>query len=377
MKRLISAMVIAACVIIPAGCDDDPEAAARKQAGSGDIVTIAGKAGNLDYKGDGGSALEATLGWVIDLSLDDSGNLYMADGAANVIRKIDKGYISTVAGKFRGFNQPYNDISPDGTSALDAILEGTFLVDVDASGNIYFSEMLRSILRVVSDGTVKTVAGNTATTEFESEGSPATETGMWGPQGLAVDRSTGAIYYSDTQNNAVRKIYNGTVTTVAGRGREEAGFTGDGGPAVEARLNFPKGITIDALGNLYISDAGNHVIRKVSNGIITTIAGTGVPGYSGDGGPATDAEFFGAQGIAVDKDGNVYFADVNKSVIRKITVSTGIISTVAGNGTAGFSGDNGPATEAQLYDPWDVAVDAEGNIYIADSGNAVIRMVRK
>lgn len=370
-------MVIAACVIIPAGCDDDPEAAARKQAVSGDIVTIAGKAGNLDYKGDGGSALEATLGWVIDLSLDDSGNLYMADGAANVIRKIDKGYISTVAGKFRGFNQPYNDISPDGTSALDAILAGTFLVDVDASGNIYFSEMLRSILRVVSDGTVKTVAGNTATTEFESEGSPATETGMWGPQGLAVDRSTGAIYYSDTQNNAVRKIYNGTVTTVAGRGREEAGFTGDGGPAVEARLNFPKGITIDALGNLYISDAGNHVIRKVSNGIITTIAGTGVPGYSGDGGPATDAEFFGAQGIAVDKDGNVYFADVNKSVIRKITVSTGIISTVAGNGTAGFSGDNGPATEAQLYDPWDVAVDAEGNIYIADSGNAVIRMVRK
>jgi hypothetical protein len=377
MNRL-NILVTIVCACVMTCCDDrDNNSSARKQGQSGDIITIAGKGGDFDFAGDGGSALQAKLGWVIDIAFDESGNLYMADGAANVIRKIENGKITTVAGKFRGFNQPPADVATEGTDALEASLHGTFLVDVGASGNIYFSETPYSLLREVSDGKLKTLAGNKATTEFAGDGELATVTGMWAPQGLAIDHVTGAIYYSDTQNNAVRKIVNGVVTTVAGLGRDEAGYSGDGGPSVEASLNYPKGIAVDADGNVYISDSGNNVIRKISNGIIITIAGTGQTGYSGDGGPATAAKFFGAQGVAVDHDGNVYFADVNNSVIRKITASTGIITTVAGNGTAGFSGDNGPATEAQLFDPWDVVIDVNGNIYIADSGNAVIRMVVK
>lgn len=377
MKNLMIIAATAVCANVLFSCDEEAtDSIAKTQAKSGDIITIAGKKGDFVFT-DGVKATDATLGWVIDIAIDESGAVYLADGACNIIRKIENGILTTVAGKFRGFNQPFTDLAPDGTNALHAILEGTFLVDVDASGKMYFSETPRSLLREVSDGTVKTIAGNATTTEFAGDGALATATGMWAPQGLAVHRATGATYYSDTQNNAVRKIVNGTVTTVAGLGRDEAGYSGDGGPAAEARLNYPKGIAIDRDGNLYISDAGNNVIRKVSDGVITTIAGTGQSGYSGDGGPATDAQFFGAHGIALDPEGNVYFADPVNSVIRKITTSTGIISTVAGTGVAGFSGDNGPATGAQLYGPWDVAVDAEGNIYIADSGNAVIRMVLK
>lgn len=346
---------------------------------SGDIITVAGIPLDADYSGDGGSPTSAKLSWVVGLSVDDAGDLYLADGAANVIRKISDGKISTVAGKFRGFNQPFVNPAPDGTNALDAVLDATFEVDVSNSGDIFFSETSRFILRQVykSNGQLYTISGKAGTTAYAGDGQLATDVGIYGPQGITVDDATGDIYYADTQNNAVRKISNGKVTTVAGLGPDQPGYAGDEGPAINAKLNTPKGLAIDAEGNLYISDAGNHVIRKVTHGIITTIAGSGKSGYSGDGGPATAATFFGAHGIAVDKEGNVYIADSNYSVIRKVDAFTGIISTIAGTGVAGYSGDNGSATSAQLSNPWAVATDDEGNVYIADSGNSVIRMVIK
>lgn len=378
MKRsgYLAALMTAAVSLQTCTQEEDPSSPALE---SGNIVTIAGIPLDPGHSGDGGDAISAKLSWVVGLSVDGAGNLYLADGAANVIRKISDGKITTVAGKFRGFNQPFVNPAPDGTNALEAVLDATFEIDVSSSGDIFFSETSRFILRQVtkSSGQLYTLAGKTGITTYPGDGQLATDVGIYGPQGIVVDDATGDIYYSDTQNNAVRKISNGRVTTVAGLGPDHPGYTGDDGPALDAKLNTPKGLAMDAEGNLYISDAGNHVIRKVTDGTITTIAGTGQPGYSGDGGPATAATFHGAHGIAVDKEGNLYIADGSFSVIRKVDASTGIITTLAGTGAAGYGGDNGPATSAQLNSPWAVATDADGNVYIADSGNSAIRMVVK
>jgi sugar lactone lactonase YvrE len=178
----------------------------------------------------------------------------------------------------------------------------------------------------------------------------------------------------------IRKITisTGVITTVAGLGPASAGFSGDNGPATEAKLDRPAGVALGADGSMYISDSGNERIRKVSpDGTITTIAGTGEQGYTGDGEAATLARFRFLKGIDVDADGNVYVCDSGNSVIRKITAADGKIQTIAGNGVYSFSGDGGPATEAGIANPWGVCVDHIGNVYIADTDNAVIRVVLK
>ena len=190
---------------------------------------------------------------------------------------------------------------------------------------------------------------------------------------MAVDAS-GNLYIADTGNNRIRKVSaTGIITTVAGNG--SAGYSGDGGPATSAQLDGPEGVAVDGSGNLYIADTCNNRIRKVSaTGIITTVAGNGSAGYSGDGGPATSAQLSLPAGVAVDGSGNLYIADSGNNRIRKVS-ATGIITTVAGNGSPGYSGDGGPATSAQLNQPAGVAVDASGNLYIADSSNNRIRKV--
>ncbi|MEJ7645909.1 MAG: hypothetical protein WKF87_15045 [Chryseolinea sp.] len=290
---------------------------------SGDIITIAGIPKDAGFSGDGGSPDNAKLGCVIGLSVDEAGDLYFADGAANVIRKISDDKITTVSGRFRGFNQPIGDPAPEGMNVLEADLDATFEVAVSADGDIFFSETSIFLLRGVikSNGQLYTLAGKAGTRTYPGDGQLATTVGIYAPQGIAVDPTTGDIYYSDTQNNAVRKISDGKVTTISGFGPDGAGYIRDNGPALKAKLNYPKGLAFDDQGNLYISDAGNNVIRKVTNGFITTIAGNGQPGYTGDNGPATEAKFFGAHGIAVDKEGNLYIADNNNSVIRKVTAA--------------------------------------------------------
>jgi sugar lactone lactonase YvrE len=198
---------------------------------------------------------------------------------------------------------------------------------------------------------------------------------MWNPQSAASD-AAGNLYIADSQNNAIRMILrsNGWITTIAGLGPEKPGYSGDNGPATAAKLDSPQGVAIDSDGNIYISDNGNHVIRKITGGIISTIAGTGSTGYSGDGGPALSATFSTLKGLATDKQNNLYIADASNNVIRMID-RTGNIYTVAGDGIAGYSGDGGVANKARLSNPLSIAIDNQNNLYIADTNNSAIRKV--
>jgi hypothetical protein len=196
------------------------------------------------------------------------------------------------------------------------------------------------------------------------------------PGGVRVD-NVGNLLIADTSNHVIRKVAagTGTITTVAGNGTK--GYSGDGGPATSAELHYPDGVTVDSTGNLYISDTNNNRVRKVAagTGIITTVAGNGTSGYSGDGGPATSAELFSPSVAWVDSANDLYIADTNNHVIRKVASGTGIISTVAGTGTVGYNGDGGPATSAEMNLPFGVALDGPGNLYITDFGNDRIRKV--
>ena len=244
---------------------------------------------------------------------------------------------------------------------------------VDSAGNVYIADVSnRRIRKVDSTGTITTIAG-TGEFGFSGDGGPAVEAELRSPTGVAVD-SAGNVYIADYSNHRIRKVDStGTITTIAGTG--ECCFSGDGGPAVEAELRSPYGVAVDSAGNVYIADVSNRRIRKVdSTGTITTIAGTGEFGFSGDGGPAVEAELRSPYGVAVDSAGNVYIADYSDHRIRKVD-STGTITTIAGTGEFGFSGDGGPAVEAELRSPYGVAVDSAGNVYIADVSNRRIRKV--
>jgi hypothetical protein len=244
---------------------------------------------------------------------------------------------------------------------------------MDGSGNLYFSNYTGArINKVTSAGIITTFAG-TGTAGFSGDGGQATAAHINYPWGIASDGS-GNVYFSDRYNHRVRRVSAaGIITTIAGVGT--AGYSGDGGPASAAQLNQPVGLTRDASGNLYFADYINNCIRKIStSGIITTVVGSGAGGYSGDGGPATLAKLNNPAGVAIDVSGNIYVGDYFNNAVRKIDAS-GIITTMAGNGTPGFSGDGGPATAAEIYMPQGVSVDGTGNIYICDALNFRIRMI--
>ncbi len=219
---------------------------------------------------------------------------------------------------------------------------------------------------------ISTVAG-TGTAGFSGDNDPAVSAKLNRPYGIAVD-STGTLYFSDYNNHRVRKITtDGKITTVAGTG--VAGFGGDNGPALSAQLNCPREVAVDSAGTVYITDAGNHRVRKITaDGKISTVAGTGTAGFSGDGGPAPSAKLNLPLGVVVDSTGTVYVSDYNNHRVRKIAPD-GKISTVAGTGAAGFSGDGGPAVSAQLYNPFGLAVDCVDTLYIADHLNNRIRKI--
>jgi uncharacterized protein (TIGR03437 family) len=242
----------------------------------------------------------------------------------------------------------------------------------DAAGNVYFSA-LHSVFKVDAGGTLTRVAGNSRPGN-SGDGGPATAAQLNFPMGIAID-AAGNLFVADRDASVVRKIAaNGTITTVAGNGTP--GFGGDDGPATSAQINGPFGVAVDAAANLYIADTANGVVRKVSpNGSISTVAGTGTRGYSGDGGPARNAWLDGPESVAVDAAGNLFIADTFNGRIRRVGAD-GIIATVAGLGSTGvYSGDGGPAQNAAVSLPTDVAVDRAGNLYIADFGNSKIRVV--
>jgi streptogramin lyase len=192
---------------------------------------------------------------------------------------------------------------------------------------------------------------------------------------MAAD-AAGNVYLVDTDNHRVRKIdTNGVIHTIGGTGT--AGYSGDGGPATQARFNTPHGIASDPAGNVYVADPQNQRIRRIDaqSGIVTTVAGTGSAGFSGDGGPATSARLNYPKGTEIAPDGSLYIADNNNHRVRRVDLQTGIITTVAGTGSAGFSGDGGPATAAKLNEPRNIAFDSAGRLYIVDQNNGRIRRV--
>jgi sugar lactone lactonase YvrE len=337
----------------------------------GTITTVAGTAGNAGYAGDAAAATSAKLDNPRKIALDSSGNLYIADTVNNAIRKVtaSTGIITTVA----GIGTPGN--SGDNGLATKAALNSPNGVAVDSSGNIYIADTGNNVIREVSasSGVIERVAGN-GTSGYSGDEGYATNATLNSPNGVALDPS-GDIYIADTNNDVIRKVTASSdiITTVAGSG--SAGYNGDKGAATSAKLTIPDSVAVDSSGNIYIADTGNNVIREVaaSSGDITTIAGNGTSGYSGDNGAATSAKLSIPNGVAVDSSGNTYVADTGNNVIREIVASSGEIKTVAGTGTSGYSGDNGKSTSAKLNSPYGVALDSSGDIYIADTGNDIIR----
>ncbi|CAB4598472.1 unannotated protein [freshwater metagenome] len=244
---------------------------------------------------------------------------------------------------------------------------------VDAAGNLYIADSGNHRIRKVTPaGTISTFAGN-GTAGFAGDGGPATNANLNGPNGVAVD-AAGNLYIADSGNHRIRKVTPaGTISTFAGNGT--AGFAGDGGPATDARLNSANAVATDSAGNLYIADSDNYRVRKVDPaGRISTFAGNGIEGFAGDGGPATDARLTFMGGLAVDAAGNLYLSDTDNFRVRKVN-SAGTISTFAGNGIEGVSGDGGPATAANVWAPFGLAVDSSGNLYIADRNGGNVRTV--
>lgn len=356
MKLWIPSLILAAVVIL-AGCARGPTA--------GTITTVAGT-GVAGSSGDGGPATEAQLNRPISIAMDAEGNLYIAESAGNIIRRLDpNGIIATVAGTgTRGR-------AGEGGPATEAELT-TPSIALGPAGDLFIAEHdANRIRRISAEGIIMTVVG-TGSPGFSGDGGPATEAEIVEPHLIAFD-ALGNLYLP-LHDSRVRKIDpEGTISTVAGTG--EPGYSGDGGPATEAQLKGPQGVAVDSAGSLYIADTENDAIRKVdANGTITTVAGTGTPGYSGDGGPAAEAQLRTPIGLAFDAQGNLYIADSANQRIRRIDPN-GIITTVVGTRSGGFSGDGGDPTQAQLKNPFDIWVDATGNLFFADTFNHRVRKV--
>jgi autotransporter-associated beta strand protein len=379
-------------------------------ASNGNVYTVAGN-GNIGPSGDGGLAVNASLsGSTTGLSLDSSRNLYISDG--DRLRKVtaSTGIINTIAGSFGllrdlvvdgagnvyvtdgtgnvvykvapggsvtniiGSGVPGYGFCGDGGPATDACFKYPWGITRDGSGNIYVADQFNYRVRkdTVSTGIISTFAGS-GRGNFWGDGGSATSAGIDKPQGMAFDFA-GNMYIADTFNNRVRKVTTGgIISTIAGTGLP--GFSGDGGAATSARLNEPTSVAVDSNGNVFVMDAWNSVVRKITpGGIISTYAGGGTS--LGDGGPATMAELQGyIQSIALDKYNNLYIADIGNARVRKVTASTGIITTVAGNGVYGYSGDGGPATHASVV-PFNISIGPDGSLYITSlGGGTAVRKV--
>jgi uncharacterized protein (TIGR03437 family) len=338
----------------------------RKVAGfAGNITTYAGN-GVLSYSGDGGAATKAQFNTPQGVAVDSSGNFYVADSANNVVRKVTAGgVISNFAGNGTG------GFGGDNGAATGAQLNSPHGVAVDSAGNVYIADTGNARVRKVSGGVISTIAGS-GTVGFSGDGGSGTSAQLSSPTSLAVD-SSGNVYIADFGNNAIRELSSaGTISTVAGNGRQ--GYSGDGGAGTQAQLNGPQGVGVDSAGNVYIADTLNNRVRKLSGGNIQTVAGIGIPGNAGDGGPAASAQLAAPTGLAVDSSGSIYVSN-GSSNVRKIYPS-GPISTIAGANALGYSGDGGPAVNATFNGALGLAVDSAGNVYVADSGNNAIRQLQ-
>ena len=337
--------------------------------------------GALGFSGDGGPATGAQLSNPLGAVADSFGNIFLVDATNNVVQEIvaATGVIQTVAGNF-GLGFGY---SGDNGPATSAQLNGPNGLFEDGFGHIFIADSGNSVIREFTvGGNITTVAGNSGF-GYSGDNGPATSAQLNGPAGVFVD-SFGSIFIADFGNNVIRRVDAVTkkITTVAGNGGildingiPVAGYSGDNGPATSAQLNLPNGVFVDGSGNIFIADGSNNAIREVvaASGNIQTVAGTGIAGYSGDGGPATSAQLRVPADVFGDALGNLFVAEFNNHTIRKFTVG-GNIQTVAGTGFEGFTGDGGPATLAELDQPQGIFVEPNGSLVIADSSNGRIRI---
>ncbi|MEZ4364747.1 MAG: DUF4215 domain-containing protein [Kofleriaceae bacterium] len=343
----------------------------RVDAATGVITTVAGT-GAAGFTGDGGLATGAWLSAPQGVAVDGDGDLFIADSSNNRIRRVDasNGVITTVAGSGVG------GFAGDGGPATAARLLAPASVAVDDLGNLYVADTSNNRVRRVdaATGAITTIAG-TGSFGSGGDGGPATSAQLR-PQGLAISGSA-FLYATESSRHRVRRIdlVSGMITTVAGTGA--ATSPGDGGAATSARLGSSLGVAVDSQSRVYISDTGAHRVRRVDleTGIITTVVGTGTAGSDGDGGPATSAELDGPASLAIDGDDHLYIADTYAGRIRRVDAVTGIITTVAGTGVLGTSGDGGPATSADIAGPVGLAVDSAGNLYCTDVDGYRVRRI--
>ncbi|HEY2384676.1 MAG TPA: hypothetical protein VGK48_26165, partial [Terriglobia bacterium] len=319
------------------------------------------------FSGDTGPAVLAGFSFPSGVAVDAGGNFFVVDSSYRVRKITSQGIVTTVAG-----NSTFG-FGGDGGLATSAQIAGRGIA-VDAAGDLFIADTYNHRIRKVTPaGVISTIAG-TGTGGFAGDGGTGLAAQFNYPSGIAVD-GAGNIWIADTGNQRIRKLASsGIISTVAGTGT--AGYSGDGGAAVAAQLSSPVNIALDGSGNLYIADTTNARIRMVNgSGVITTIAGNGIAGNTGDGGPAASAELNQPEGIVADSSGNLFIADSGNQRVREIN-SSGLIQGIAGSGTAGFGGDGGPAPSALLSSPQAVAVDATGSLLIADTNNNRIRKVR-
>jgi DNA-binding beta-propeller fold protein YncE len=337
------------------------------------ISTVAGT-GGAGKGGDGGPAVQAQLDQPFDVALDRVGNLYFSDTFNHRIRKVDHltGTIETVAGDgTKGF-------AGDGALARHAQLNEPYGVVLDAAGNLYFVDRLNRRVRRVdaASGKITTVAGN-GSKAYSGDGGPAPEAGLVEPNGVALSRDGRVMYIADVAGHRIRRVnlVSGKIDTFAGTGRGR--HDGDGGPAAKASIAGARAVDVGPDGSVYILEREGNRLRIVDSGsgTIKTIAGTGAKGYSGDGGPALDATFNGPKELAVAPSGDILIVDTENHVIRRIDAASGRIQTVAGCGRVGGDGDMGPARSARLDRPHGVVAGADGRFWIGDTNNHRIRVV--
>jgi sugar lactone lactonase YvrE len=339
-------------------------------AGGWTISTAVGNGGQ-GYAGDGGSAIGASLNNPFDVAFDPAGNMVFSDTFNHVLRRVNAhtGIITTIAGTgARGF-------AGDGGPATNAALNEPYGVVIDRAGNIFFADRLNGRVRKVdASGNIATLAGDGGG-KFHGDGGPAATAGLAEPNGLAFNADQTCLFIADVADHRVRAVdlRSGMISTFAGTG--EARHDGDGGQATAAAIFGARAVALAPDGALYVMERQGSCIRVVRDGRIETVAGTGARGYAGDGGDARVAVFAAPKEMAVDANGDIFVVDTENHAIRRIDARSWVVTTIAGNGTAGPGGDGGPAEQAGLARPHGLCIGPDGAAYIGDSENHRIRKI--